>query len=108
MCGGPPGIHTKMTEVSESAVFDSDASARKRNKSGKVRPPIPSIPSRKNSRRETGPGQEVRLEGIRMLLRNVRPGLEYGGRDATGGNRLTSILSRSGIYSIPIYRRGAS
>src|SRR5262245_31139182 len=76
MCGGPPGNHTKMIEVS-SSLGASAASARNRSSSANVMPPKPSVPTRRNSRRDTGPGQIESFCVMRHLRLSASDRLYY-------------------------------
>src|SRR5438067_1150482 len=60
MCGGPPGSHTKMTDVSEPVPALWAACARILNRSASPRLVKPKAPACKKLRREMGPGQRLR------------------------------------------------
>src|SRR5579871_5352680 len=58
MCGGPPGNHRKITEVSGVECPASRAAPRRLKSVDRLVPPRAKDPHFRNSRREVGPGQD--------------------------------------------------
>src|SRR5215213_8210464 len=77
MCGGPPGNHSRITDVSGVSRRASFAWARIRNRLLTPRPPRPIEQRLRKPRRDRGPGQGVAGEGIQQNSEGGRAMREY-------------------------------